>query len=112
MSVGCGISIEDWKMEDAKSVAEYDQGLVPAAKSVVKRDDNVWTYEVAIPWSQIWEVKPKASERVRFTFYTRNDGGNAVEYANSKSVSVSNMLTFHPMWEDTWSNDCEWGFVE
>jgi len=115
---------EVWRLYDPKMTyrhhaypfnppfAEYDQAPVPGAQSVVKRDGNVWTYELAIPWSQIWEVQPKAGTRVRFTFYTRNDGNHALEYAAGKSVSVRNPITFHPMWEYHWSNDCEWGFVE
>jgi len=113
---------EVWRLYDPKMIyrhhaypfnmptQEYDQGLVPGATSVVKRDGSTWIYEAAIPWDQLWEVKPQAGSRVRFAFYTRNDGGHGLEYTEGKSVSVRNLLTFHPMWEHKWSNDCEWGF--
>ncbi len=89
----------------------YDQGIVPGAQSVVKRDGNVWIYEVAIPWSQLWEVKPVAGTTCKFAFTTRNDSQHTLEYAYRKSVSVLNH-SFHPMWEFFYSNDTEWGFAQ
>lgn len=92
---------------------KYDQNLVPGARSVVKRQGGMWIYEVAIPWSQIWEVKPEPGKRVKFTFYTRDGGRHALEYARNKSVSgKQGCMTFHPLWERNWTNETEWGFVE
>ncbi len=91
---------------------KYDQNLVPGAKSTVKRQGDMWIYEVAIPWSQIWEVKPAPGKRVKFTFYTRDRGRTALEYARNKSVSHVQGITFHPTWERNWTNETEWGFIE
>lgn len=87
----------------------YDQGLAPGAKSVVRRVGNVWIYEVAIPWAQIWELKPAPGSIFKFAFYTRDNSSHGLEYAYRKSVSVLNH-SFHPTWEQFYSNDTQWGF--
>ena len=112
---------EVWRLWDPKMVFRhhaypfnpptraYDQGLVPGAKSVVKREGNVWIYEIAIPWTQIWELKPVPGAIFKFAFYTRDNSSHGLEYAYGKSVSVLNH-SFHPTFEQFHSNDTEWGF--
>ncbi len=111
---------EVWRLWDPKMVfrhhaypfnpptCSYDQGLVLGARSVVKREGNVWIYEMAIPWSQIWELKPTPGAICKFAFYTRDDGNHGLEYVYGKSVSVLNHA-FHPTFEQFHSNDAEWG---
>jgi len=117
---------EVWRLYDPKMIfrhhaypfnlpsvrQKYDQGLVIGARSAIERRGNMWVYEVAIPWDQLQEVKPAPGKRVKFAFYTRNNGGHGMEYARGKSVSATNTVTFHPMWESFWSNETEWGFVD
>ena len=92
--------------------AGIEQDLIPGGRSVVRREGNLWIYEVAIPWAAIPGFTPGVDKKLTFTFLTRNDGGRAVEYTYGKSVSVANCLTFHSTWERKWSNEASWGLVE
>ena len=92
-----------------------DQGFVPDAKLHITREKNVWHYRAAIPWSEMPLVKPLAMQHrpVKFSFTCKNDGRTAVSWSNeSRSIARPGQEIVHPTFEQGWSPDTEWGFVD
>ncbi len=71
-------------------------GLVPAAQSFVRRDGNTLTYEVAIPRSELADLKLAAGTNFGFSFVVGNSDGPKAEYGLAKALAKQNGLTMHP----------------
>lgn len=87
-------------------------GAVKNGKLVMRRDGNMRIVEVALPWSEIPEVKKRldAGENVKFSFRINDNSGPSYELATERSVSKANSTTFHNNWQTHWSNEVEFGF--
>jgi len=87
-------------------------GLVPGAKAAVKLEGNVFTYEVAIPKSELaaFKLAPGTS----FGLMVRaGDNANAhADYGVDKAVTKLNGLTLHPYWERSSNCGVRWTLVE
>ena len=94
--------------------AEKDQGIVPAAKLVVRYKDGAWRYRASIPWAELSLVKPlaQAGKPVAFTFLCKNDGSTALDWNRERSVSRQSQEILHPTWEEPWAPVSEWGFID
>jgi hypothetical protein len=92
----------------------FDQGPVPGAKIVVRRDDPklLWTYEAAIPLSELKELKPEPGKVIRFSFRLNQDGRSHVDWSHGRSTCKMNSFGFHPDWVIDYSVETEWGFVK
>ncbi|WP_438479354.1 hypothetical protein [Oleiharenicola lentus] len=91
---------------------ERDQGLVPRATLVVKREGALWRYEAAIPWSELAEVKPVVGREVRFSFYVLNDGKRSAAWASGRSASGGRSQTIHPTWYRADAIETVWSFQD
>ncbi|HUS59227.1 MAG TPA: hypothetical protein VM141_11285, partial [Planctomycetota bacterium] len=89
--------------------ARLDQGPVRKGKHVVKRDGSVTIYELAIPWAELKQWKPKAGAAFAFTFRVGNDKGPALEFGADKSATKTNGLSLHPYWMGKPSCSVRWG---
>ena len=92
--------------------AKSDQGIVTDGRHAVRRDATPLIYEVAIPWSELKEWKPKAGQTFGFTFRVNNDKGPALQFGTEKSATKSNGLSLHPYWEGKSNCAVRWGLVE
>jgi hypothetical protein len=87
------------------------QGLVTAAKLVIKRDGNVWRYEAAIPWSELAQVQPAIGKTVRFSFYVQNAGKRALSWTANRSACAGGRVILHPTWMQGEAIETRWGFA-
>jgi len=83
-------------------------GLVAGAQSIVKRDGNTYTYEVAIPKSELADLKLQGGTNFGFSFVFGNSNGPKAEYGLDKAVNKLNGLTLHPYWETHPSDGVRW----
>ena len=83
-------------------------GPVPGAKYVAKLDGNVYTYELALPKSELADL----SLRPGATFGLAVRGGDNknvhADYGTGKAVCKLNGLTLHPYWETSPSAAIRW----
>jgi hypothetical protein len=86
-------------------------GVVKEARHVVKRDGNVYVYEMAIPRSEIPDLKLEPGADFGFTFKIGNGEGANAEYGKDKAVTKSNGLTLHPYWEAHSSCGVRWTLI-
>jgi hypothetical protein len=88
--------------------AGYD-GVPKGANVVVKRVGDDTIYEIALPLSDMKELKPKAGDAIRIAVSLP---GIKVFTGMNRSRCTSNGLTFKPTWERSPSNDIWWGFTD
>lgn len=86
-----------------------DQGLVNGALSVVKRSDQGWVYEFAIPRGELATV-PDTGE-VRFAFYALDGGKRATSWTSGRNLCRSRTV-LHPTWQTTPAIETVWGLGE
>jgi hypothetical protein len=87
--------------------APVDGGPVKGEAKLVVKGNVV---EVAIPWTEMPEVKKRldAGQTVKFSFRV-NNGRDAFELAAGRSVSKDNPFAFHNDWATHWANELEFG---
>lgn len=83
-------------------------GPVPGAKFVVKREGSVYTYEAAIPKTELATMKLAAGTTFGMAWKIGNSGGPSVESGTDKAVCKSNGLTLHPYWERSPNAGVRW----
>jgi len=87
-------------------------GPVPGAKYVVKLDGNTYTYELAIPRTELADLNLRAGTSFGLMVCAGNQRGPNVNYAADKAVTKSNGLTLHPYWERSPNCGVRWTLVE
>ena len=90
--------------------AKRDQGAVEAP-AAVRRAGNLTTYELAIPWRELSEWKPRAGQTFGFTWRANDAKGAALSFGADKSVTKTNGLTLHPYWEAKPSCGVRWALA-
>ena len=86
-------------------------GVVKGARHVVKRDGSVYLYEMAIPKSELADLKLQAGTSFGFVFKIGNGEGASVEYGKDKAVTKNNGLSLHPYWESHSNCGVRWTLV-
>lgn len=92
--------------------ANFDQGPVKGGQLAVRRQGKVTTYELAIPWSELKEWKPKAGQTFGLTWRVNNNRKPDVVFGADKSAAKTNGLSLHPYWEAKPGCGVRWGLVE
>jgi len=91
---------------------EHGTGTVAGAKHVVKREGNVFIYEMAIPKEEIANLKLSVGTTIGLMLRAGNSEGPNVDYALDKAVAKMNGLTLKPYWERKPSCGVRWTLVE
>ncbi|MBE2178939.1 MAG: hypothetical protein IAE97_00505 [Chthoniobacterales bacterium] len=73
-------------------------GLVGGATHVVQRDGATYRYELAIPKSELADLKLEPGTDFGFLFKIGNGDGPSVESGTDKAVTKTNSLSLHPYW--------------
>ncbi len=76
--------IHDWPRQPR---GKTTTGEVTEARHVVKRDGNLYIYEIAIPKSEIADLKLEPGTDFGFTFKIGNGEGANAEYGKDKAVT-------------------------
>ncbi len=87
-------------------------GVVKEARHVVRRNGSVYLYEMAIPKSELADLKLQAGTNFGFVFKIGNGEGASVEYGKDKSVTKNNGLSLHPYWETHSNCGVRWTLVD
>ncbi len=88
-------------------------GPVPGAVHVVRREGDVYYYEMAIPREELKDLKLTVGTTFGLALRAGNGGkGPNVDYGADKAVTKSNGLTLHPYWEHKPSCGVKWTLVE
>jgi hypothetical protein len=87
-------------------------GAVKDAAFRVTRTEEGYTYECAIPKTELARMKLAAGAEFGFVFKVGNSGGPQPEYGHDKAVCKQNGLTLHPYWERSPSCGVRWTLVE
>ena len=85
---------------------------VPGAKSYIKREGTVYTYELAIPKSELAKLHLAPGTTIGMMLRAGNSKGPNVDSAQGKAVTKANGLTMHPYWEPKPSCGVRWTLVE
>jgi hypothetical protein len=95
-----------------KGNGRWTEGAVQDAKLSMTRDGNTRLVELALPWSELPDVKAKldAGAPVKFSFRIGDNGGQPYELTQERSVSKINFPSFHPDFATHWSNEVEFGW--
>lgn len=101
--------IHDWPRQPR---GENTTGPVAGAKHLVKREGSVYIYEMAIPKSELANLKLTAGTTFGFVFKIGNSKGPSIEYGHDKAVCKINGLTLHPYWERSPSAGVRWTLAE
>jgi hypothetical protein len=88
------------------------QGPVEDALHAVRREGNVTTYELAIPWLELARWKPETGKAFGFTFRVNNNEKPSIVYGAGKSATKTNGLSLHPYWEAKPSCGVRWVLAE
>ena len=86
-------------------------GAVKNARHVVKRDGTTYLYEVAIPRSELSDLKLQSGTSFGFVFKVGNGEGANAEYDQNKAVTKNNGLSLHPYWEAHTNCGIRWTLV-
>ena len=101
--------IHDWPHQPkGKNTTNPTQG----ARHVVTQNENVRTYEIAIPKANIVDLDLASGTTFRFAFRVGNNLGAKIDYGEGKGVTKSNGLTLHPYWEASPSCTITWKLVD
>ena len=87
-------------------------GAIKEARHVVKRDGNLYLYEMAIPKSEIADLDLQPGTNFGFTFKIGNGEGASVEYGKDKAVTKNNGLSLHPYWEPHSNCAVRWTLIQ
>lgn len=89
-------------------------GLVAGAKCVVKRDPDskTYTYEAAIPRSELKDLKLQAGTQVGIMLRAGDGKGAHCDFGADKAATKLNGLTLHPYWEVSPNCGVRWTLVE
>ena len=90
-------------------------GPVRDATLAMDHRDGVRVVELAIPWSEMPEVRAAvdAGRTVKFSYRVNHDtGGPTLELAMNRSASRSGARSFLPDWKDHWANQIEFAFED
>jgi hypothetical protein len=92
--------------------ADKDGGPVKDGKLAMTRAGNTRTVELAMPWSEMPDVRKRldAGETIRFSFRVNDNGGPSYELAERRSVSQLNTYSFHDDWAASWATEVEFAF--
>lgn len=101
--------VDDWPHQ---TKSKNCTGVVPGAKQVVIRNTNGYVYEVAIPRSELAELKYAAGTEFGFTFAVGNSKGANAYYGGDKAATKNNGLTLHPYWENSPDTGTRWTFID
>lgn len=101
--------INDWPHQPHGAITT---GLVPGSKSFVRREGNIYIYEMAVPRSELKDLKLEAGTTFGLAVRAGNNKGPNVDYGADKAVTKSNGLTLHPYWERKPSASVKWTLVE
>lgn len=101
--------INDWPRQVRGKVTT---GTVSGAKVGVRRDGNVYSYEAAIPRTELPDLKLKAGTEFGFTFLAGNSKGANAYYGALKAPTKNNALTLHPYWENSPSASTRWALIQ
>ena len=86
---------------------------VEGSKIEVKLLEGGYIFEAQIPWSELKEIKPEVSKRIRMSFVIQNGNmGNTLEFSRGKSICGVNTLDFEPGWGAKYTAETEFEFVE
>ncbi len=91
---------------------EHGTGPVSGAKHVVKREGNVYIYEMAIPKAELANLKLDASTTFGLSLRAGNSEGPHVDYGIDKAVVKMNGLTLKPYWERKPNCGVRWTLVK
>ena len=93
-----------------RSMPDGYDGVPKGTKSAIKRDGIDTIYEVAIPLSDMPELKPDAGKVINIAYCLP---GSLIQAGAGRSRTRFNGLTLHATWNwDKCSNDLRWGFVK
>lgn len=87
-------------------------GPVPNAKHVVKREGNIYIYEMAIPKEELAELKLQPGTIFGLMVRAGNSDGPNIDYGTDKAVTKINGLTLHPYWERSPNCGVRWTLVD
>ncbi|OPZ30654.1 MAG: hypothetical protein BWZ02_00631 [Lentisphaerae bacterium ADurb.BinA184] len=94
--------------------APVDGGPVKEGKLVLLREGTTRVVELALPWSEIPEVRKRldAGQPIKFTFRVNDNDPKAASYelAGGRSVSQINTYALHDYWMASWANEVEFAF--
>lgn len=90
----------------------WSEGAVANARLAMTRDGNTRIVELALPWSEIPDVKAKldAGRPLKLSFRVADNGGQPYELAQNRSISKNNFPAFHPDFNTHWANEIEFGW--
>jgi hypothetical protein len=90
--------------------AEFDQDIVDDARCGIVHDEaqGVWVFEVAIPLTELKELRPAVGKQVSFSFMIPGVG----HWSEGRSTCKLNTLAFHPYWSSKYSVETEWGYID
>ena len=100
--------INDWPRQIRGKVTT---GTVAGAKVGVRREGNIYSYEAAIPRTELGELKLQAGTEFGFTFMAGNSKGSNAYYGAQKAVTKNNALTLHPYWENSPNASTRWTLI-
>jgi hypothetical protein len=85
---------------------------VKDGKLAMSRTGSTRIVELAMPWSEIPEVRKRldAGGTINFSFRVNDNGGPSYELAEQRSVSQLNTYSFHDDWAASWAAEVEFAF--
>ncbi len=105
-----GVSrIHDWPRQHR---GETTTGVVKEARHVVKRNGSVYVYEMAIPKSELGDLKFEIGTTFGFVFKIGNGEGANADYGKDKAVTKNNGLSLHPYWDPHSNCAIRWTLVD
>ena len=90
---------------------EKTTGVVPGAKHIVKLDGTVYTYEMAIPKSELAELNLTPGTKFGLMVRAGSSDNAHCDYGIDKAATQSNGLTLHPYWERSSNCGVKWTLV-
>lgn len=87
-------------------------GVVAGAKLVVRDDDDIRTYEMAIPKSELKDLHLQSGSSFAFTFRLGFAKGGNIDFGADKAATKINGLTLHPYWEPKPSCRVRWTLTD
>jgi hypothetical protein len=85
---------------------------VPGARHAVRLDGTTFVYEMAIPRSELADLKLQPGTTFGLMLRAGNNKGPHVDYAVDKAVTKRNGLTLHPYWERSTNCGVRWTLTE
>ena len=82
------------------------------APLVIRQEGTVRIYEIAIPRTEISELKFTAGENFGFTYIIGNNSGPSINFGEDKAATKINGLTMHPYWMSSPSCGVRWTLTE